>query len=642
MSHAGGFAVRSRARGGVAWGAGWSLVIALGVLSVLPARLSAQGVAAESEQVTYYAHIVERAGLPVGIHELTPAQQGRTEASYKFVRRGGVLLRLDYVNGSGTLLDDDSGIARYVFEYGAPAKGGGRVARWLGRSKSSLDTVKRVLRFSEDLSRVDYQDGAGHSKPLASTHITTIRRKLDKRGFIQSETFLDGELHPQPDKGGDFGWQFVRNAQGQVLRRQALDEKGRPLVVPPRPPARGARTVQAKPVEAAPFTPRVAQEEWRYDEHGEATEHRFYDEAGHSLRGPDGVATFLYRWDEVGSNLAEVRYQDPAGQPTLHREGMASRRYRYDEHGNESEWAYFDSDGKPTLNKNGIAGGRALFDEHGYKTQETYFDTEGKPTRNKNGIAIMRIKYDERGFESEISYFDADDKPTAHRDGNASLRFKHDEHGNRNEWSYFGINGKPIIIKYKYATLRAKYDDRNNQTELSYYDIDGKLTLRDGRYAILRAKYDEQGNMIEHSLLDTEEKPTWHSDGYSICREKFDALGHPIERAYFDTQGQPTLVKEHYSSVRHKYDARGNRLEEAFLDDHGQPVQRRGKQFRFAKVEPRPFDVVFLDPPRWSKGPFGAVDVVREVGQGPAGARVVRRERSGRHGLGTVLNRSAL
>ena len=91
MSQSGGFAVRSRARAespaaqagrrSSRWGADRA-----------PARLSAQGVAAESEQVTYYAHIVERAGLPVGIHELTAAQQVRTEVSYKFVRRGGVLL----------------------------------------------------------------------------------------------------------------------------------------------------------------------------------------------------------------------------------------------------------------------------------------------------------------------------------------------------------------------------------------------------------------------------------------------------------------------------------------------------------------------------------------------------------------------
>lgn len=45
----------------------------------------------------------------------------------------------------------------------------------------------------------------------------------------------------------------------------------------------------------------------------------------------------------------------------------------------------------------------------------------------------------------------------------------------------------------------------------------------------------------------------------------------------------------------------------------GLPVkQRRGRRHDFTKREPRSFDIVVLDPPRWSKGPFGAVDVVRD------------------------------
>lgn len=44
----------------------------------------------------------------------------------------------------------------------------------------------------------------------------------------------------------------------------------------------------------------------------------------------------------------------------------------------------------------------------------------------------------------------------------------------------------------------------------------------------------------------------------------------------------------------------------------GKPVMRRGRDFRFVKVTPQPWDLVFLDPPRWAKGPFGAVDVVRD------------------------------
>jgi 23S rRNA (cytosine1962-C5)-methyltransferase len=42
------------------------------------------------------------------------------------------------------------------------------------------------------------------------------------------------------------------------------------------------------------------------------------------------------------------------------------------------------------------------------------------------------------------------------------------------------------------------------------------------------------------------------------------------------------------------------------------PVQRRGKFHSYPKVEPQEFDLVFLDPPRWAKGSFGAIDVQRD------------------------------
>jgi len=44
----------------------------------------------------------------------------------------------------------------------------------------------------------------------------------------------------------------------------------------------------------------------------------------------------------------------------------------------------------------------------------------------------------------------------------------------------------------------------------------------------------------------------------------------------------------------------------------GLPVKGRGAARAYVRVDPRTFDVVFLDPPSWSKGPFGAVDVVRD------------------------------
>ncbi len=44
----------------------------------------------------------------------------------------------------------------------------------------------------------------------------------------------------------------------------------------------------------------------------------------------------------------------------------------------------------------------------------------------------------------------------------------------------------------------------------------------------------------------------------------------------------------------------------------GMPVKGRGAQRPYARLDRRTFDLVVLDPPRWAKTPFGAIDVVRD------------------------------
>ena len=44
----------------------------------------------------------------------------------------------------------------------------------------------------------------------------------------------------------------------------------------------------------------------------------------------------------------------------------------------------------------------------------------------------------------------------------------------------------------------------------------------------------------------------------------------------------------------------------------GLPVKGRGSARPYLKLAAREFELVFLDPPAWSKGPFGAVDVARD------------------------------
>ncbi|MCS6857556.1 MAG: class I SAM-dependent methyltransferase [Sandaracinaceae bacterium] len=44
----------------------------------------------------------------------------------------------------------------------------------------------------------------------------------------------------------------------------------------------------------------------------------------------------------------------------------------------------------------------------------------------------------------------------------------------------------------------------------------------------------------------------------------------------------------------------------------GLPVKGRASRREYVRFAPRSFDLVVLDPPRWAKTPFGAVDVVRD------------------------------
>lgn len=44
----------------------------------------------------------------------------------------------------------------------------------------------------------------------------------------------------------------------------------------------------------------------------------------------------------------------------------------------------------------------------------------------------------------------------------------------------------------------------------------------------------------------------------------------------------------------------------------GLPIKGRGGRREYIKFAPRKFDLVVIDPPRWAKSPFGAVDLVRD------------------------------
>jgi 23S rRNA (cytosine1962-C5)-methyltransferase len=65
----------------------------------------------------------------------------------------------------------------------------------------------------------------------------------------------------------------------------------------------------------------------------------------------------------------------------------------------------------------------------------------------------------------------------------------------------------------------------------------------------------------------------------------------------FDDAGFVTLKEDFFPAVRQLA---------------GLPIRGRVARRKFTKLKPRLFDAVVLDPPRWARSPFGAVDVVRD------------------------------
>jgi len=70
----------------------------------------------------------------------------------------------------------------------------------------------------------------------------------------------------------------------------------------------------------------------------------------------------------------------------------------------------------------------------------------------------------------------------------------------------------------------------------------------------------------------------------------------------FDDAGFETLKEDFFPAVRQL----------AGLPIKGRGARRRSGGRRFTRLDARRFDAVVLDPPRWAKSPFGAVDVVRD------------------------------
>jgi YD repeat-containing protein len=567
----------------------------------------------------YCAAYIERWATPFCAGELSAAEQTPRATSFRFHIRGGRVLDMTRINGTGAP-DDDGQTGEYedepwttdVAEWRFAYRSGARSSEPLLASAALYDRTGKPLRqigyeFSEDrrqgIARFDRNFGMAERQSAEGSALD-MKKPTDRYGTSRRSTIgqhrlsFDAEGHllrrdfepvgggaSVADAIGSYGRTYEYNALGRPRVVRNLNALGEPLIeksgiasVRRSYDSRGDLTS----VEWLDSTGRLrGNGEWFAklvlvrDANGNIEKYGFLNEAGApAIRRDFGVASLIRKYDGHGNYIEETCFGID-GKRALQNSGFSLTRHRYDARGNEVERAYFDVDDKPVLEKGGLSRFTQGYDEQGNRVETAYFDVDGRPTRTGEGISRVTWHFDERGHQLDQAYFDTDGKPTANAtDGIARIVWRYDERGNQVGRAFFGADGKPTLHKNRrVAGDTFRYDGNGNQVEEAYFGVDGKPTLSFEGVARVNMAYDEHGNVLATDFFDADGQPTLHKDGYARWTTRYDERGNSVERNSFGIDGKPVTNKDEGAArATYRYDERGNKTEVSFFGVDGKPT----------------------------------------------------------------------
>ncbi len=308
-----------------------------------------------------------------------------------------------------------------------------------------------------------------------------------------------------------------------------------------------------------------------YDSRGFMTNWTAFGLDGHPATTVEGIAGFRISCDGLG-NRTNIVCTGTDGLPALNREGVAGLRMEYDPAGNVTCKAFHGPDGAPILSAGGTAGFLDAYDADGRLVEETALGLDGNPALSKDGVAITRIQWDARGNQTNMSFFGPDGTPILNKVGNAGWTAAYDARGNRTRQSFFGTDGNPILLKDGSAGWIARHDARGNRTNLFWLGTDGRpATIRDGTAGV-RAEYDDHGRQTLAVWLGPDGRPVLDSDGTAGWRKAYDRHGNPTNVFWFGLDGNPVLLSDGTAGQRIRYDSRGNKTEVVYFGTDGLPA----------------------------------------------------------------------
>lgn len=332
----------------------------------------------------------------------------------------------------------------------------------------------------------------------------------------------------------------------------------------------------------------------------------YFDENKELIRGKDGYAVAVYRYDRKACP-AETAYYDADGKTLVAcKDGYARIQYTCDKNKQVIAEQYFDAAGNPVVVRDNA-------DEIHYswsgnnKTGESYWQ-QGEPVTNGKGYHELRQEFTGDNKLAAQFFLDVKGKLTELQDGYAKIELLYDTAGKAMATLYYNGNGELMKApgkEYAYVlTISQKERDmlegeaaeqdggaqkeKTEETEqekaqeeetktgtlyIEYYGTDGKLMNLSAGYASMTQVIDDAGRILSETYYNAEGEKAKQADGYDELRYEYNEQNQETRIRYY-LDGEPMHTPDGIAAICREYDENRNIVSEKTFGTDGQPIAR--------------------------------------------------------------------
>jgi serine/threonine-protein kinase len=441
-------------------------------------------------KVYYYKDYVEQWGVPVGIGD---ADYKHREASYRFEKLRGKIVRVSYVNSKGCIVEHhDSEHTERIINDSIFYTGDGKVdyIKVMDRNGKALYKKDYDEKLKTVIFKHDDEFGTEMSLALNTTKLFTnpftnsnnSRGKISRylltfndNGFVKRIQFAGFQNVLVCDKDNLYGKEYIVDEKGRVKEEHYLGKDGAP-----------------KSNKAG-----LAIKKFEYDENDDWTKVTYYAANGEPSSDGNGCPVVVIGYDKWGNRIKET-YYDSEGNLALRTDcRVAGFSYQTNEEGYRISYSAFGIDGNPCYYGNGgYSSIEEEYDANGYLSNIVFKDLDGKQVSNSAGYVIKQFKNDNRGNVLEEAFFDVANQPCETTDGFFKAVCEYDSSGNLTSLSFFDTNDSLCLTMDGYAKQLMKYDDKNRLVEYAGYGINNQPCVRNDGTVTVKFEYDTRGNQI--------------------------------------------------------------------------------------------------------------------------------------------------